>query len=539
MRVPERIGKYLIVRKAGRGGFGNVYEGWDSALGRNVAIKVLEPRDDEDRRRFEREARVIAALGPQLPVVAQIYDFFSDPEHDLHYLVEEFLSGVDLRTKIEEGDRLPAELRLVYLDKIAYGLSEVHKRGVVHRDLKPGNVRVLHNHEIKLLDFGLAKVVGEDTLAEQHAGVGTPSYAAPEQSLDVGGHDGELVEAPADVFSLGVIAYELLTIRRPYEAANWPQYFELLRTAGPPPVTRYWPDCPADLDTTIMACLRRQPSVRPKLDEVRKVLRQSIRDARSLSMPPVAQSKRGDTTPATVRRRWDSRDAEAARIASIQVTPSRVAGRWKSSAKSRVSALARRVALIPWLVPTLILGVVLGVALGIGARSLVQAPRSLPAQDLQARSVPTGTTAESPLPSGERSSPPVSVSPPAAPALVEATEDVTGGVEIETIRFEIEATAGGTETRPTVHLRGLVAELSSHGDSVAYCQVERNPPWRLGELDQPRKRRDDCWRREEAGVVYEDVDVDPGTRYSYEVRLRDSSGRLLATSETADVLVVG
>ena len=535
--VPQRIGKYLIVRKAGRGGFGDVYEGWDPALGRNVAIKVLKPRDDEDRRRFEREARVIAALGPQLPVVAQIYDFFSDTSRDLHYLVEEFLSGVDLKTKIEEGDKLPAELRLAYLDKIAYGLSEVHKRGVVHRDLKPGNVRVLHNHEIKLLDFGLAKVVGEDTLAEQHAGVGTPSYAAPEQSLDVGGHDGGLVEAPADVFSLGVIAYELLTVRRPYEAANWPQYFELLRSAAPPPVKTYWPDCPDDLEAIVMTCLRRAPSARPKLDEVRKVLRKSMRAARSLSMPPVARSKRHDTTPATVRRRWDSRDAEAARVASMEMTPSELplgAGAGRSRLRSRAMSLLRRAALVPWLVPTLILGVVLGVALGIGARSLVGGEEVPADVDLVAS---PDTLALSDI---EATADAESSAVPDAP--LEGAVETSAQAPPE-ISFAMQATVSGTRARPRVVLRGSPDAMESVAAaleaSVAYCQIARSPPWTLGDVEQPRKRRDDCWRADETAVSYEDVDVDRGVTYSYEVRLHDAMGRLLATSEPADVLVAG
>ena len=524
--LPDRIGKYLIVRKAGRGGFGDVYEGWDPALGRNVAIKVLKPRDDEDRRRFEREARVIAALGPQLPVVAQIYDFFSDTSRDLHYLVEEFLSGVDLKTKIEEGDRLPAELRLSYLDKIAYGLTEVHKRGVVHRDLKPGNVRVLHNHEIKLLDFGLAKVVGEDTLAEQHAGVGTPSYAAPEQSLDVGGHDGGLVEAPADVFSLGVIAYELLTVRRPYEAANWPQYFELLRTAAPPPVKTYWPDCPADLDAVVMTCLRRAPSARPKLDEVRKVLRKSMRAARSLSMPPVARGKRDDTTPATVRRRWDSHDAEAARVASMEVTPSALSqDASPSRGQSRAMSVLRRAALVPWLIPTLIVGVVLGVALGIGARSLVREPATV------TEMVGSELVESAVIESGD-----------ALPMSADAVTDLDSEPvppSLPELHFALQASVTGLQTRPSVQLRGRpsAADLATLGESVAFCQIVRMPPWTLGEVEQPRKRRDDCWRGEEEAVTYEDVDVERGVEYSYEIRLYDAMGRLLATSKAADVLV--
>lgn len=492
--APERIGKYLIVRKAGRGGFGDVYEGWDPSLGRNVAIKVLKPRDDEDRRRFEREARVIAALGPQLPVVAQIYDFFSDPGRDLHFLVEEFLSGVDLKTKIEEGDRLPAELRLIYLDKVAYGLAEVHKRGVVHRDLKPGNVRVLHNHEIKLLDFGLAKVVGEDTLAENHGGVGTPSYAAPEQSLDIGGHDGGLVDARADVFSFGVIAYELLTVRRPYEAATWPEYFELLERTGPPPVNKYWPECPEDLNETIMSCMRRDPAKRPGIEAVRKVLRKSIRAARSLPMPPVARRhRRDDATPATVRgvRRSDV----AASGESTDEGPSR----------GRGSALLNRAALLPWLIPTLILGVALGVAVGIAGRSLVGGE--------ELAEMPTADAALFP-----EADPPAD---PPAPA--------------PEIRFELSAArAGGS--RPTVQLSGGPEGTVFGPDVVAYCQVERTPPWSLGDVEQPRKRRDDCWL---GGVTYEDVDVERGESYSYEVRLHDASGRLLAMSDMASVEIGG
>lgn len=540
-KLPARIGKYQIIRKAGRGGFGDVYEGWDSALGRNVAIKVLKPRDEEDRRRFEREARVIAALGPQLPVVAQIFDFISDRKRDLHYLVEEFLSGVDLKTKIEEGDRLPAEVRLAYLDKVAYGLAEVHKRGVVHRDLKPGNVRVLHNHEIKLLDFGLAKVVGEETLALKEGGVGTPSYAAPEQSLDVGRLGSDAVDARADIFSFGVISYELLTVRRPFEAQNWKAYFELLGRSSPEPIRAFWPQCPDDLEQLLLACLERDPGLRPTLEEVRAVLKTSIRQSRALAIPPVAPGRRVDTTAPTVRgKRMDEVVDEAESVASddgplddrtpddrrpqrgtlldddlgAQVVarplPEGTAG---NASGEEDLPWWKRAAVRRWLLPAFVVGLVVGGMAGLGGGVLV------------------GERAdeETGVGNATEGADDVAASPAAAGGgRVEARPDAT---------FELEPRLERSPRGPAVELRGTPPLAGAGADAVAYCRIERAPPWRLGDTDQAVRRRDDCWlvgagagvsgSAVPGQVVYEDADVEPGVSYVYEIRLVDGEGDVL------------
>lgn len=534
-KLPARIGKYQIIRKAGRGGFGDVYEGWDSALGRNVAIKVLKPRDEEDRRRFEREARVIAALGPQLPVVAQIFDFISDRKRDLHYLVEEFLSGVDLKTKIEEGDRLPAEVRLAYLDKVAYGLAEVHKRGVVHRDLKPGNVRVLHNHEIKLLDFGLAKVVGEETLALKEGGVGTPSYAAPEQSLDVGRLGSDAVDARADIFSFGVIAYELLTVRRPFEAQNWKAYFELLARSSPEPIGAFWPQCPDDLEQLLLACLERDPELRPTLEEVRGVLKSSIRRARALAMPPVAPGRRVDTTAPTVRgkRMDEAMDEAESEPGPERRTPldddlgAQVVARPLPQGASgdapgeETIPWWRRAAVLQWLLPAFLVGLVVGGIVGLGGGAVVG--------DRAESETESGTESETGAdePAMEKASEEATGSDPASGGRVEARPDAT---------FELEPRLKGSPRGPQVELRGT-PPLAAGAETVAYCRVERAPPWRLGDATRAVKRRDDCWHvgagagvsgAEVPGqVVYADPDVEPGATYVYEIRLVDSDGEVL------------
>lgn len=186
-------------------------------------------------------------------------------------------------------------------------------------------------------------------------------------------------------------------------------------------------------------------------------------------------------------------------------------------------SLLRRAALVPWLLPTLILGVVLGVALGIGARSLVREPAPVVTERVESEFVETGD-ALAPSVDAETDLD----AEPSSPSLPE-------------LHFAMQASVSGTRSRPAVQLRGTpeAADSAALGGVVAYCQIARMPPWTLGDVEQPRKRRDDCWRDEEKAVTYEDVDVERGVDYSYEIRLYDAMGRLLATSKAADVLVAG
>lgn len=250
----SRIGKYYVLRKAGSGGFGTVYEGYDLDLERNVAIKVWTGADSE-LKRFEREARIWSTLNH--PKIVRVFEYDRDPLTGSYYLVQEFLSGADLDKKIRDKDQLPPSLRVRYLRDIAEGLHFAHESGIVHRDLSPRNVRILHDHSIKIMDFGLARSAEETTLTLTRAGVGTRGYAALEQL-----EDGRTVDRRTDIFSFGILAYELLTWKNPFQSEHIGQYIAKLADATPTPITRLWPECPASLAAMIHQCLMRLPEDR-------------------------------------------------------------------------------------------------------------------------------------------------------------------------------------------------------------------------------------------------------------------------------------
>lgn len=203
-----KVGKYEIIEKIGVGGFGTVYRGRDPYIKRTVAIKTCQSDEDEFRKRFFREAEFAGNLHHRN--ITTIYDF-GISDDGLPYIVQEFLTGEDLDRKIKRKDDLPLAWRVRVLVDVCDGLHYAHASGIVHRDVKPSNIRILEDGTVKIMDFGIAKsMVSESTLTQAGITLGTASYLAPEQIR------GEAVDARTDIFSLGVLAYELLTYSRPF-----------------------------------------------------------------------------------------------------------------------------------------------------------------------------------------------------------------------------------------------------------------------------------------------------------------------------------
>jgi serine/threonine protein kinase len=210
----RQIGRYRILEQLGSGGMSVVYKGFDTALDREVAVKVLHPhlsQKDESRKRLAREARAVAKL--HHPNILEVFDVGADQEDA--YLVTELIRGQTLRAFLEREKLDPPELAAMVVHELASALAHAHEAGVIHRDLKPENVMVRDDGVLKLMDFGIAKVLDrDDRMTQTGALVGSPAHMAPEVI------EGQEAGPQADVFSLGTILYFLSTGELPFQAPN-------------------------------------------------------------------------------------------------------------------------------------------------------------------------------------------------------------------------------------------------------------------------------------------------------------------------------
>jgi len=269
---PARIGKYEIIEPIGEGGFGMVYKGFDPFIKRHVAIKTCTSPDKELRQRYYREAEIAGRLDH--PNIVRIFDFGT--QNDTPFLVQEFLAGGDLDLKIEGRQFVPIPERLLYLIHIARGLAYAHDQGVIHRDIKPANIRVLEDGSVKIMDFGVAMLQNTETrLTKDGMAVGTAAYLAPEQVK------GNTPDNRSDIFSYGVLAYELLTGDRPFEQDSISATLFSILHDDPRPITLPARVCPESLRHLIERCMSKDPDQRPShftevlenLDRVRAELR--------------------------------------------------------------------------------------------------------------------------------------------------------------------------------------------------------------------------------------------------------------------------
>ncbi len=244
-----KVGKYEIIEKIGVGGFGTVFKGRDPYIKRTVAIKTCQSDEDELRKRFFREAEFAGNLHHRN--ITTIYDF-GLTEEGLPYIVQEFLTGEDLDRKVKRKDDLPLAWRVRVLADICEGLHYAHTAGIVHRDVKPSNIRILEDGTVKIMDFGIAKsMVTESTLTQTGITLGTASYLAPEQIR------GEPVDARTDIFSLGVLAYELLTYTRPFAGEHISTVLYKIMNESPPSPAAVDPSLPAELARVVERALQK------------------------------------------------------------------------------------------------------------------------------------------------------------------------------------------------------------------------------------------------------------------------------------------
>ncbi|GMU66557.1 MAG: hypothetical protein AMXMBFR36_28310 [Acidobacteriota bacterium] len=249
----EKLGKYSIVEKIGVGGFGVVYKGYDPHIKRHVAIKTCSVEDRETRERFQREAEIAGGLQHRNIVTVFELGF----EAGTPYLVQEYLSGEDLDRKIKRNEFVPLPEKILWLVQVARGLEFAHARGIVHRDIKPANIRILDDGTAKILDFGIAKLAHQTShLTQAGITLGTAAYLAPEQIR------GEAVDARTDIFSFGILAYELLAHERPFRSAEISAIFYKILNERAAPLAPKIPDLPVELDWIVQRCLQKEPARR-------------------------------------------------------------------------------------------------------------------------------------------------------------------------------------------------------------------------------------------------------------------------------------
>jgi serine/threonine-protein kinase len=248
----------------GRGAFGTVYRAVHPVIGKEVAVKVLDGRGDEDFRleeRFVTEARAVNRINHRN--IVDIFGFGELPQGQKFYVME-LLSGETLSSFLARTGALDRETALRILEPLADALDAAHLASVLHRDLKPANVFLQQGpgdqFTIKLLDFGVAKILEqhEGHATKSGASVGTPAYMAPEQSM------GEAVGPATDIYALGVIAYEVLTGTRPFKAANVRALISLHLFDPPPPPSTQRAGLTAEVDTVLLGMLAKRPEDRPK-----------------------------------------------------------------------------------------------------------------------------------------------------------------------------------------------------------------------------------------------------------------------------------
>jgi tRNA A-37 threonylcarbamoyl transferase component Bud32 len=254
--IGRTIGKYRIVEHLGRGGMAEVYKAYQPNLDRYVAIKMMHAflaDEKEFLSRFEREAKVVATL--RHPNIVQVYDF--DVESGVYYMVMEFISGETLKSRMQD---LETKDQWISLDdaarvilSVGSALKYAHERGMVHRDVKPANVMITLEGQVILTDFGIAKIVSASNLTASGAMVGTPSYMAPEQGM------GQPGDERSDIYSLGVMLYQLVLGRLPYDA-DTPLAVVLKHINEPLPLPKALkPDISDDLNRVILKSLAKDP----------------------------------------------------------------------------------------------------------------------------------------------------------------------------------------------------------------------------------------------------------------------------------------
>ena len=287
----QRLGPYSLVSRLGSGGMGEIYLANDTRLGRQVALKFLPPsfrKDLERLRRFQNEARAASALNH--PNVATIYEI--GEAENLSFIAMEYIDGLTLDQKIS-GKPLSTNEIVSISVQVADALDDAHSRGVIHRDIKASNIMLTRRDQVKVLDFGLAKVSSTTypeltdvpTAVKTSPGIvmGTVHYMSPEQAV------GQAIDARSDIWSFGVVLYEMATGRKPFVGANTGETIERIRHSQPEAIARFNYEIPAELERIIRKCLEKNRENRYQSARELMIDLKNLR--RDLESDPIATTK--------------------------------------------------------------------------------------------------------------------------------------------------------------------------------------------------------------------------------------------------------
>ncbi|GAA2880492.1 Stk1 family PASTA domain-containing Ser/Thr kinase [Streptomyces mexicanus] len=306
MEEPRRLGgRYELGQVLGRGGMAEVYLAHDTRLGRTVAVKTLRAdlaRDPSFQARFRREAQSAASLNH--PAIVAVYDTGEDyiDGVSIPYIVMEYVDGSTLRELLHSGRKLLPERAMEMTIGILQGLEYAHRNGIVHRDIKPANVMLTRNGQVKVMDFGIARAMGDSgmTMTQTAAVIGTAQYLSPEQAK------GEQVDARSDLYSTGCLLYELLTVRPPFvgDSPVAVAYQHVREEPQPPSV--FDPEITPEMDAIVLRALVKDPDYRyQSADEMRADIEACLDGqpvAATAAMGAVGYGAYGDDQPTTALR---------------------------------------------------------------------------------------------------------------------------------------------------------------------------------------------------------------------------------------------
>lgn len=302
MTTPDMLlnRRYRLLEHLGTGGMAVVFKGQDLSLRRYVAIKILrqdQTHHDEFLTRFQYEARSVANLAH--PNIVTLHDFGADGNR--YYMVMEYIDGQDLKTLIRNQAPLPIDQALNYMVQICSGVGYAHRAGIIHCDLKPQNVLITKDGRLKVTDFGIARALSNIQPDEKNEIVwGSPQYFAPEQA------SGSAPTPASDVYSLGIVLYEMLTGQLPFDSPE-PQKLALMHLKDEPPSVRALnPDVPIEIDQIIQKVLAKEPTARyrtaDQLGHVLRTLRQRTSASETTGLFPVSRPDTATaSTPPVVR----------------------------------------------------------------------------------------------------------------------------------------------------------------------------------------------------------------------------------------------